>query len=103
MASENSRLAQRALPFVKNKTFVRFLETNLCLSLEILLPFLLRKEPSWNSTVKKMTYNVLKVLQDLNPELFLKIGNQFLTNERQQKLSISSSVQNSKMSSTIPK
>jgi hypothetical protein len=100
MASENSRLAQRALPFVKNKTFVRLIETNLGLSVDILLPFLLRKEPSWNPTVKKMTYNVLKTLQDFDPERFLTVGNSCLTNGRQHKPSVSSSVQNSSNSST---
>ncbi|MGK3750865.1 MAG: hypothetical protein ACI8RD_003165 [Bacillariaceae sp.] len=103
MASENSRLAQRALPFVKNKTFVRLIETNLGLSVDILLPFLLRKEPSWNPTVKKMTYNVLKTLQDFDPERFLTVGNSCLTNGRQHKPSVSSSVQNSSNSSTKQK
>jgi hypothetical protein len=103
MASENSRLAQRALPFVKNKTFVRLIETNLGLSVDILLPFLLRKEPSWNPTVKKMTYNALKTLQDFDPERFLTVGNSCLTNGRQHKPSVSSSVQNSSNSSTKQK
>mmetsp|Transcript_23610 Transcript_23610/g.65508 ORF Transcript_23610/g.65508 Transcript_23610/m.65508 type:complete len:1178 (+) Transcript_23610:69-3602(+) len=80
MASENSRLAQRALPFVKNKAFVRLIERNLRLSLDILLPYLLRKEPSWNPTVRKMTYTVLKTLQDFDPELFAMVGNRILTN-----------------------
>jgi len=96
MASENSRLAQRALPFIKNETFVRLIQTNLDLSLNILLPFLLQKEPSWNPTVKKMTYNVLKMLQNFDNEQFLMVGNQVLTNERQQKISILPPVKNSK-------
>ena len=103
MASENSRLAQIALPFVKNKKFVRLIETNLGISLDILLPFLLRKEPSWNPTVKKMTYNVLKMLQDFDPERFSTVGNSCLTNGRQHKLSVSSSVQNSSNSTTTQK
>jgi hypothetical protein len=103
MASENSRLAQIALPFVKNKKFVRLIETNLGLSLDILLPFLLRKEPSWNPTVKKMTYNVLKILQDFDPQRFLTVGNSCLTNGRQHKPSVSSSVQNSSNSTTTQK
>jgi hypothetical protein len=85
MASENSRLAQRALPFVKNKKFVRLIETNLGLSLEILLPFLLKKEPSWNPTVRKMTYNVLALLRDFDSERFLEVGNRCFTNERHRK------------------
>ena len=96
MASENSRLAQRALPFIKNETFVRLIQTNLDLSLNILLPFLLQKEPSWNPTVKKMTYNVLKMLQNFDNEQFLMVGNRVLTNERQQKISILPPVKNSK-------
>ena len=86
MASENSRLAQRALPFVKNKKFVRLIETNLGLSLDILLPFLLRKEPSWNPTVRKMTYNVLALLRDFDEDRFLKAGNRCFGNERQQNI-----------------
>ena len=82
MASENSRLAQRALPFVKNKKFVRLIETNLGLSLDILLPFLLRKEPSWNPTVRKMTYNVLALLKEFDSERFVKVGNRCFANER---------------------
>lgn len=78
MASENSRLAQRALPFVKNKIFVRLLELNLDVSLNILLPFLLRREPSWNPTVRKMTYNVLKTLQDFDPDKFVRAGDRCL-------------------------
>mmetsp|Transcript_54617 Transcript_54617/g.63060 ORF Transcript_54617/g.63060 Transcript_54617/m.63060 type:complete len:1167 (+) Transcript_54617:89-3589(+) len=103
MASENSRLAQRALPFVKNKIFVKLMETNLGLSLEVLLPFLLRKQPSWNPTVKKMTYNVLKTLQDFDHERFSKVGNQCLINERQKKPSVSSSLHNSKNSAGAQK
>ena len=82
MASENSRLAQRALPYVKNKKFVRLIETNLGLSLDMLLPFLLRKEPSWNPTVRKMTYNVLAILRDFDLERFVEIGNRCFANER---------------------
>ncbi len=86
MASENSRLAQRALPFVKNKKFVRLIETNLGLSLDIALPFLLRKEPSWNPTVRKMTYNVLALLRDFDEERFLKAGNRCFGKERRQNI-----------------
>lgn len=82
MASDNSRLAQRALPFVKNKKFVRLIGKNLELALEILLPFLLRKEPSWNPTVRKMTYNVLALLRDFDPERFVEVGKRCFANER---------------------
>ncbi|KAL3918336.1 MAG: hypothetical protein SGILL_004286, partial [Bacillariaceae sp.] len=79
MASENSRLAQRALPFVKNKSFVAMLEKNIDQSLGIILPFLLRKEPSWNPTVRKMTYNVLKTLYDLDQDRFVTLGDKVLS------------------------
>jgi serine/threonine protein kinase len=79
MASENSRLAQRALPFVKNKKFVMLIEKNYATALNILLPFLLRKEPSWNPTVRKMTHNVLTTLKDLNQDQFVVMGNEILS------------------------
>jgi hypothetical protein len=80
MASENSRLAQRALPFVKNQKFVMLMKKNYRETLGILLPFLLRQEPSWNGTVRKMTYNVLKILQDFDQELFEQVGDNILAN-----------------------
>jgi len=92
MASENSRLAQRALPFVKNKKFVRLMEENLGLTLQTLLPFLLRKEPSWNPTVRKMTYNVLVLLRDFDSERFVAVGNRCFANERQQEKEIESAL-----------
>jgi serine/threonine protein kinase len=79
MASENSRLAQRALPFVKNKKFVSLLQENFDESLNILLPFLLRKEPSWNPTVQKMTYNVLTTFQEINEKRFVEVGDALLS------------------------
>jgi hypothetical protein len=85
MASENSRLAQRALLFVKNKKFLRLMETNLGITLDILLPFLLRKEPSWNPTVREWTYNVLVVLRDFEPGRFVLAGNRCFANEQQPK------------------
>jgi serine/threonine protein kinase len=78
MASENSRLAQRSLPFVKNTKFVSLLHHNLDLTLEVLLPSLLGKEPSWNPTVQKMTYNVLTTLQSINEEKFVAVGDKLL-------------------------
>jgi hypothetical protein len=83
MALENSCLAQRALPFVKNHTFVRLIEKNFDLSLDILLPFLL-KAPSWNPMVRKMTYNALKTLQNLDEKKFVKAGDAYLSSERNQ-------------------
>jgi serine/threonine protein kinase len=86
MASENSRLAQRALPFVKNEKFVSLLHNNLDLSLEVLLPFLLRKEPSWNPSVQKMTYNVLTTLKSVNEEKFIVAGDKLLASNSLQVL-----------------
>lgn len=79
MASENSRLAQRALPFIKNKTLQKLIELNPDQSFDILLPFLLRAEPSWNQTVRKMTYNVLSTLQKINKDRFIRAGDRCLS------------------------
>ncbi|KAG7344303.1 sserine/threonine protein kinase with PASTA sensor domain [Nitzschia inconspicua] len=86
MASENSRLAQRALPFVKNQKFVSLLKGNFNTSLNILLPFLLRKELSWNPTVQKMTYNVLATLQSIDNDRFVEVGDAFLADSSHQTL-----------------
>lgn len=72
MASDHSRLAERALAFVKTKNFLSLVLGNFESSLNIMLPFLVRTEPSWNPTVRKMTYNVLKILQDYDSDRFFK-------------------------------
>lgn len=74
MASDHSRLAERALTFVKTKNFRLLIEGNFEQSLNILLPFLVKREPSWNPTVRKMTYIVLKTLKDYDEHRFLKVA-----------------------------
>lgn len=76
MASDHSGLAERALTFLKTKNFLALVEGNFEQSLRILLPFLVKNEPSWNPTVRKMTYNVLKTLQDYDAQRFLKVAEQ---------------------------
>lgn len=64
MSSEHSRVAERALQFFQNASFEKLVFSRyLELGLHTLLPALVRREPSWNPTVRKMTYNVLKKLQ----------------------------------------
>jgi hypothetical protein len=75
MSSEHSRVAEQALQFFQNKIFERLVENNLELGLQILLPALVRQEPSWNPTVRKMTYNVLKKLQTMDGSLFQDVCN----------------------------
>jgi serine/threonine protein kinase len=74
MAADHSRLAERALTFLKTKNFLALVEGNFEQSLRMLLPFLVKNEPSWNPTVRKMTYNVLKTLQDYDEQRFLKVA-----------------------------
>lgn len=74
MAADHSRLAERALTFVKTKNFLTMVEGNFEQSVRMLLPFLVKNEPSWNPTVRKMTYNVLKTLQDYDEQRFLKVA-----------------------------
>jgi len=81
MASDHSRLAERALIFIKTQNFLTILLANFESSLRILLPLLVKKDPSWNPTVRKMTYNVLKVLRDYDEVRFLKISEQCLPQE----------------------
>lgn len=81
MASDHSRLAERALTFLKTKNFLSLIETNFEHSLRILFPFLIKREPSWNPTVRKMTYNVLKTLHDYDEQRFLKTAELCFPNE----------------------
>ena len=74
MSSDHSRLAERALTFLRTKNFLALVQHNFEQSLRILLPFLVKKEPSWNPTVRKMTFNVLKTLQEFDEERFLRIA-----------------------------
>jgi serine/threonine protein kinase len=74
MASDHSRLAERALSMIKNKKLQSLIQVHFEFSLSLLLPFLVRSEPSWNPTVRKMTYTVLKTFQDFDDDRFLRIG-----------------------------
>jgi serine/threonine protein kinase len=81
MASDHSRLAERALTFMKNRKFHALIELNYEQGLSILLPCLVRNEPAWNPTVRKMTYNVLKDFQDFDEDRFLRICNKCFPSE----------------------
>ena len=81
MASDHSRLCERALAFMKNKKFQTLVELNFEQSLSRMLPFLVRSEPAWNPTVRKMTYNVLKTFQNFDEDRFLQISNKCFPNE----------------------
>ena len=73
MSSEHSRVAERALQFFQNKSFESWMLQQpgyLEMGLQIVLPALVRREPSWNPTVRKMTYNVLVKLRIYNEEMF---------------------------------
>ena len=87
MSSEHSRVAERALQFFQTSLmdvfFVKqstehdtdsrqqYQRSNLQVCLRILLPALIRTEPSWNPTVRKMTYHVVKKLQMYDDEMFV--------------------------------
>ncbi|GKZ00406.1 hypothetical protein MPSEU_000993600 [Mayamaea pseudoterrestris] len=75
MTSDHSRVAERALEFFKNKSFQRIIARHYQASIEILLPALVRQQPSWNPTVRKMTYHVLKDLQKQNERIFEQVAN----------------------------
>ena len=73
MSSEHSAVAERALQFSKSPWF----QAMVCQStdaLSILLPALVRKEPSWNPTVRKMTYLALQSLEG-NKDAFVDACN----------------------------
>jgi len=66
MSSEHSRVAERALEFFQNDVFCDLVRLRYDRASRTLLPALVRKgEPSWNPTVRKRTYLVLKRLQEL--------------------------------------
>lgn len=82
MSSEHSRVAERALEIVRNKHFELLLKQSLeSTSLPILLSALVRTtaELSWNPTVRKMTYQVLKTLQNLDPDAFERVSNRIFS------------------------
>ena len=107
MASEHSRLAERALTLFRNAYFKRMVyEDHYEASLRILLPALTRSNNSsslalgnggpsmpsmkyaipWNPTVRKMTFHVLKNLQQHNPASFAKLCNQIFGSRVEQKV-----------------
>ncbi|CAB9506134.1 IPL1-related protein kinase 2 [Seminavis robusta] len=85
MASEHSRLAERALTLFRNAVFKNLvMEVYYAESLRVLLPALTRSSSNtstsmggsnipWNPTVRKMTFHVLKNLQQNNPEQFASV------------------------------
>lgn len=74
MSSDHSGLAERALAFFKNKKFEACtVEFNFEQTLSVLLPFLVRREPAWNPTVRKMTYTVLKKFKEFDEERFMRM------------------------------
>lgn len=77
MASENSHIAEQALQFFRNKTFrYLVLERNAAVCFPIILSAILRNDPSWNPTVRKMTLFVLKEMESQNQLLFVEACNQ---------------------------
>lgn len=75
MSSEHSRVAECALQLFRNKTFSEAIEAHFEESLRVVLPALIRSEPSWNPTVRKMTYNALYQLQESNATQFESLCN----------------------------
>jgi serine/threonine protein kinase len=73
MSSDHSGLAERALAFFKNKKFEALVELNFEQTLSVLMPFLVRREPAWNPTVRKMTYTVLKKFKDFDEARFMRM------------------------------
>jgi hypothetical protein len=73
MSSDHSGLAERALAFFKNKKFEALVELNFEQTLSVLLPFLVRREPAWNPTVRKMTYTVLKKFKEFDESRFMRM------------------------------
>lgn len=78
MGSDHSRVAERALAYFKNRVFVELLQMDLETSLRTIVPTLIPRngEPSWNPTVRKMTFHVLKQLQQVDATVFARVCNQ---------------------------
>jgi hypothetical protein len=72
MASDHSRVSERALALLKNKLFERVEQYKLEAAI-FLLPALVQTEPLWNPTVRKMTYHVLMKLQVYDAEAFERV------------------------------
>jgi serine/threonine protein kinase len=75
IACDHSGVAQRALKFFQKEKFVDFCVANLDRTLPLLLPSLVRREPSWNPTVRKMTYHVLCKLKQADETRFTQVCN----------------------------
>eukprot|EP00977_Amphora_coffeiformis_P010476 scaffold2452_cov194-Amphora_coffeaeformis.AAC.4 len=82
MASEHSAVAERALQYSKSKVFQHLVKEKGRAAYQVLLPALVRKEPSWNPTVRKMTYLALKTLQDNDNATFAAVCNRCFGNTR---------------------
>jgi serine/threonine protein kinase len=79
MASDHSRVSERALALFKNKQFELIVQYKLEAALAFLLPALVRTEPSWNPTVRKMTYHVLTKVQAYDAEAFERVSNRIFS------------------------
>lgn len=79
MSSENSQVAERALQCFQSDDWMSHVKADYHAICEILLPSLVRTEPSWNPTVRKMTFNVLERLQALDQDMFKSVCNQVFT------------------------
>jgi Protein kinase domain/Protein phosphatase 2A regulatory B subunit (B56 family) len=82
MGSDHSRVSERALEYFQNRAFVRLVQANLDVSLQVLLPHLVKKEPSWNPTVRKRTYLVLKKLRNMDEAVFTAVSNRLFGSDR---------------------
>ena len=96
MSSAHSRVAERALAFFRNERFVQLVQNQLEYTTRVLIQALVGsgKEPSWNPTVRKLTYNVLSKLQSYDEDVFRSVCNASytdhpLTSTREKNLEIS--------------
>ena len=76
MASDHSRVSERALNFFKNQTFQELVNQSYETSLPILLRTLVRSKQPWNPTVCKISYHVLQNLSQHDNERFDAICDQ---------------------------
>jgi serine/threonine protein kinase len=74
MASEHSRVAERALSYFQNSRVMLLVKQYPRICMAAVIPALARRsEPPWNPTVRKMTYHVLNKLHDLDTALFAAV------------------------------
>ena len=77
IASDNSRLAERALQFFENETTRVTLLADYRSSVPILLGAMLRSgKPHWNDTVNKMTHQALTLIQEADADGFAAAARQ---------------------------